>query len=248
MKKRIIWIAIILIQINTLRALSPQNIIDIVDAFEKTEQTQEQRTQNLISFNNILTIAYQKVQPQIRPIITVVQEEVQSRLGDNAIVNQTNTFPLTTQKWLELHNNVRQSPVSLHPDLMRSAQVWATYLSENNIKSSTHKRDRSDNSSYNYTTIQERFKDLGITFANVNGWTFSENIAYNTVKCKTQDCDQELSQSTEKSREFFYDREKPYNGSHYRAIIQENFQYIGIGIAINNWRYHIVIHYGSDIK
>ena len=60
--------------------MSPQNVEDIVDAFEKTEQSSAQRIQNLTSFNSILTIAYQKVQSHIRPTITLVQDEVQDRL------------------------------------------------------------------------------------------------------------------------------------------------------------------------
>ena len=246
MKKRIIYI-IIIIQISATQALSQQNVYDIVDAFEKVEQNQEQRIQNLTSFDNILTIAYQKVQSHIRPTITIVQQEVQNRLEWNQTTTQ-NQFPLTTQKWLDLHNSVRDNPVSIHPDLVRSAQIWATHLSENNIKSWTHKRDRSQTNSYNYSQIEGRFKDLGISFTSINGRSFSENIAYNTVKCVTQNCDKELVAATDKSRTFFYDREKPYNWSHYRAIMQENFQYIGVGIAIKNWRYHIVIHYGTQIQ
>ena len=245
MKKRIIWIVIVLIQINTIRTLSPENIQDIVDAFEKPTQSQTQRILNLTSFNNILTIAYQKVQSHIKPIITIVQEEVQKRLERNQTNNQDIPYPLTTQKWLELHNSVRQSSVQIHPDLMRSAQIRAEHLSENNIRSNTHRRIEGN---YNYNDIENWFANLGITFVNKDWSTFSENIAYNTVRCKTQDCDQELITATERSREFFYDREKPYSWAHYRAIIQENFQYIGVGIAINNGRYHIVVHYGTDIK
>ena len=78
--KKIVICVLLIIQIGLTQALSTQNVDDIVDAFEKIEQTQEQRTQNLTSFNSLLTIAYQKVQSHIRPIITIVQEEVQNRL------------------------------------------------------------------------------------------------------------------------------------------------------------------------
>lgn len=252
MKKRILWAIIAMTQINTIQALSPQNVQDIVDAFEKTDQNQEQRTQNLSSFNNLLIIAYQKVQSHIKPIITVVQNEVQNRLqkqkqnpeqNKDQDQNQTYAFPLTTQKWLDLHNNARKTPVSLHPDLMRSAQIWADYLSENNIRSNTHRRIQGN---YNYSDIENWFADLGIRFTNDGGTTFSENIAYNTVRCDSN-CDESLLTATDKSWKFFYHDEKERNGSHYRAIVQEKFQYIGIGIAIKNGRYHIVIHYGTDI-
>lgn len=245
MKKRIVSILIV-IQISTTQALSIQNVQDVVDAFEKTEQSQEQRTQNLTSFDNMLTIAYTKVQSHIQPIITIVQQEVQNRLEWTTTSTQEFPFPLTTQKWLDLHNGVRETPVSLHPELMRSAQLRATHLSENNIKSWTHTRPWTQGR--NTAAITQRFEDLGIIFTKVDGWAFSENIAYNTVRCTTQDCDKELVAATEKSRTFFYDREKSYNWPHYRAIVQENFQHIGIGIAITNGRYHIVIHYGTDIQ
>ena len=243
--KKIVICVLLIIQIGLTQALSTQNVDDIVDAFEKIEQTQEQRTQNLTSFNSLLTIAYQKVQSHIRPIITIVQEEVQNRLQWGQTIYQ-NPFPLTTQKRLDLHNSVRKTPVRLHPDLMRSAQIRATHLSENNIRSWTHTRPGAQGR--NTAAITERFKDLGIVFTSIDGRAFSENIAYNTVRCSTQDCDKELMTATDKSRTFFYDREKSYNWSHYRAIVQENFAYIGVGIAVKNGRYHIVIHYGTDIQ
>lgn|GEM_PF-2046847 len=80
MKKLIILAIIVITQISNTQALSPQNVNDIVNAFEKTEQSTNQRIQNLTSFNNLLTIAYQKVQSHIRPIIGLVQNEVQNRL------------------------------------------------------------------------------------------------------------------------------------------------------------------------
>jgi len=244
MKKLIIWAIIIITQISNVQALSPQNVEDIVDAFEKTEQSSAQRIQNLTSFNSILTIAYQKVQSHIRPTITLVQDEVQDRLEGKETWYPTTAFPLTIQKRLDLHNNVRKSPVSLHPDLMRSAQIWANHLSENNIRSNTHRRIEGN---YNYNDIENWFADLGIRFINNNGTTFSENIAYNTVRCNAN-CDEALVTATDRSWNFFYHDEKEKNWAHYRAIVQENFQHIGIGIAIYNWRYHIVIHYGSDIS
>jgi hypothetical protein len=245
MKKWILCL-LITIQISITQALSPQNIQDIVDAFEKPEQNQSQRIQNLTSLNNILHIAYQRVQPHIKPIIIAVQEEIQNRLTANQSTTYQTPYPLTTQKRLDLHNSVRSKPVQLHPALMRSAQIRATHLSENNIISGTHARPGTQGR--NTAAITQRFKDLGITFTSINGRAFSENIAYNSVKCSTQNCDQELLTATDRSRKFFYTDEKQEQKSHYRAIVQENFQYIGVGIAINNGRYHIVIHYGTDIK
>ena len=246
MKKLIILAIIVITQISNTQALSPQNVNDIVNAFEKTEQSTNQRIQNLTSFNNLLTIAYQKVQSHIRPIIGLVQNEVQNRLQwqQQEDLEQSYRFPLTTQKWLDLHNSVRETSVQLHPDLMRSAQIWAEHLSENNIRSNTHRRIQWN---YNYNDIENWFADLGIRFINNNGITFSENIAYNTVRCNSN-CDESLLTATDRSWQFFYHDEKQKNWAHYRAIIQEKFQYIGVGIAINNGRYHIVIHYGTDIK
>jgi hypothetical protein len=203
MKKWILCL-LITIQISITQALSPQNIQDIVDAFEKPEQNQSQRIQNLTSLNNILHIAYQRVQPHIKPIIIAVQEEVQDRLTANQSTTYQTPYPLTTQKRLNLHNSVRSKPVQLHPALMRTAQSRAEHLSQNNIKSNTHRRITGN---YNYSQIENRFYEQGVIFENRNRTTFSESIAYGTVRCQKENCDNILQNETNKSRNFLYTSE-----------------------------------------
>jgi hypothetical protein len=91
---------------------------------------------------------------------------------------------------------------------MQTAQKRAEYLSQNNIQSNTHRRIHGN---YNYTDIENWFYQQGVTFENKERVTFSESIAYGTVRCETDQCDQKLKQETEKSWNFLYTQELPRN-------------------------------------
>ena len=248
MKSLIIMLSLLLLSMQSVAtALSPQEqaITKVVQHIEKQQETKEQKVQILTNLQGIITIAKDKSQTE-RPLLSFTKNYLQERIDTHTkqqYNDQNHAYPETIQARVDRHNNVRQTPVKTHPQLMESAQIRADHLSANNIRSNTHRRI-SEN--YNYQQIENWFKKLGITFKNINGWTFSENIAYNTVRCE-QDCDKALVQATQRSRQFFYDREKLDNGDHYRAIVQENFTQIGIGIAVKDGRYHIVIHYGAHV-
>ena len=248
MKLSITIISFIVLIQGVSIALSPQEqaITDVIQHIEKQQETQDQKIQTLIRLQDIIQIAQNNTNTP-RPLLSFTKDYLQERISKyttQTYNNQDHPYPETVQTRLNRHNNVRQTPVSLHPQLMQSAQIRAEHLSTNNIRSNTHRRISGN---YNYQQIENWFKELGITFKNINGWTFSENIAYNTVRCQ-QDCDEALVQATQRARYFFYDREKPYNGPHYRAIVQENFAQIGIGIAVKDGRYHIVIHYAAQVS
>ena len=41
--------------------------------------------------------------------------------------------------------------------------------------------------------------------------------------------------------------EKSYNGAHYRAISHNLFQEVGVSAIVRNWKYYVVIHYGTNV-
>lgn len=247
MKKIILCAVIIIIGLWYSHAISLEQqtqIKQLISLIEQKKPDTESRLQTLQSLYNMLAIAYQKTDINNRPIIEFAKKYIADR-----IAKKHNTwelrYPETIQDWLNKHNTVRKTPLQAHPLLMQTAQKRADYLSQNNIQSNTHRRIHGN---YNYTDIENWFYQQGVTFENKERVTFSESIAYGTVRCETDQCDQKLKQETEKSWNFLYTQELPRNWPHYRAIVEENFQYIGIGIAVNNGRYHIVIHYGTDIQ
>jgi hypothetical protein len=96
----------------------------------------------------------------------------------------------------------------------------------------------------NTTAITKRFNDRWIDFAIRNKSSFSESIGYGYSNCPPDQICNKLADDTQSTRKFFMG-EKKYNWPHYRAIVHPYFTELWIGIAVNNKRYYIVIHYGT---
>jgi hypothetical protein len=229
---------------QTITTQKQEQIKILISLIEQQKSDISSKLQTLQSLHNMLTIAYMRANTNNSPIIQFAKQHIAHRINQKTN-NQPSRYPKTIQHWIDKHNAVRQTPLQAHPALMQTAQLRADHLAQNNIKSNTHRRTTWN---YNYTEIENRFYNQGIVFENRNRITFSESVAYGSVRCQIDNCDDILINNTEKSRNFFYNNEMKRKWPHYRAIIQENFNYIWIGIAINSGTYHIVIHYWTDIK
>lgn len=229
---------------QTMAQQPANNLIYIIDHIISQSTSIQEKNNRLERLHNILYIASKYTDQERKQIIKEAKHHITKKLSKYDTLSQ-HKYPKTIQAWVDKHNAVRQTPVQPHPKLMQTAQIRAEHLSENIIKSNTHRRITGN---YNYSQIENRFYEQGIIFENRNRTTFSESIAYGTVRCQSKECDKILANETQKSRQFLYTNEIARNWPHYRAIIQENFDYIGIGIAVNNGRYHIVIHYGTNIN
>ena len=111
-----------------------------------------------------------------------------------------------------------------------------------------HKRKKTD-WYYNYSSVQQRFADLGIKFASIGSGksSFTESMWYRGYSCSGADCTSTMIDSTKKSFDAFV-KEWP-GGVHYKAIVMPHFKYIGVGFAVNSKTktVYTTIHYGTDI-
>lgn len=151
---------------------------------------------------------------------------------------------------LSWHNderdNVWVNSYTYNLDLEWSATVRANKLANSSKTQNLHLRNSGD-WTYSYTSILNRFSDLGIKFPASVKWaaSFSESIWYWYYKCSKSDCTQDLINAVKKTRTWLIMKEKSANGSHYRAAVMKHFTQMWAWIAIDksNNRYYIVLHY-----
>ena len=155
---------------------------------------------------------------------------------------------------LSWHNderyNVWVNPYSYNLNLEWSATVRANKLASSSKIQNLHLRN-SEDWTYNYTSILNRFSDLWIKFPTSVKWaaSFSESIWYWYYKCSKSDCTQDLITAVKKTRTWLIMKEKSANGSHYRAAVMKHFTQMWAWIAIDksNNRYYIVLHYWVNL-
>ena len=155
---------------------------------------------------------------------------------------------------LSWHNderyNVWVNPYSYNLNLEWYATVRANKLASSSKIQNLHLRN-SEDWTYNYTSILNRFSDLWIKFPTSVKWaaSFSESIWYWYYKCSKSDCTQDLITAVKKTRTWLIMKEKSANGSHYRAAVMKHFTQMWAWIAIDksNNRYYIVLHYWVNL-
>ncbi len=137
-----------------------------------------------------------------------------------------------------------RSPYVLDVRLNETAQNWANYLRDKNItnRKRVHQRTPSDGD-YHYNNILSRFKKQGVRFEG-RGTAYTEIVGRWTVKCKENDCTDELIAATRFSRNYLIERERPYWWVHYKAIVSQKFDRMGISVAVDRktGRYWMVGH------
>lgn len=253
MKKIRTIVVLMMLSSNITYALSitqENQLWAIISMFEDRYDTKEEKIQTLNNFITLLSNARDKVHTDKIQMIDFLEQETRKRIQSHQSWTPIQLPHQSTRDKREaLHNNVRQTPITQDTRLNQTAQTRAEHLAKNKIKAgSTHKRSPEDKY-YDYAKIEKWFSGFWIEFSLENGLTFSESVSYNTVSCKSDDCEKEIEMATEKSRQFLYESEKTKNGPHYRAIMESNFKHMGIGIALTDDRkwYYIVIHYATNI-
>jgi uncharacterized protein YkwD len=162
--------------------------------------------------------------------------------------------PLDIQKvqdtWLQWINRVRTRQklpaLKLNPFLNASAMNWS--LRAKGRGTIDHKR-YDGSPYYDYKASEQWFRDRGLTFQNVGGITFTENIGWGVVSCPKDDCTQKMISAIRSTYNFFMaERTKKYR-PHWNSIIQKNFREIGVGFAYSKdqHRYYLTIHYATAI-
>jgi len=152
---------------------------------------------------------------------------------------------------LKRHNEERENqgltPYTYQKLFEESATTWSKTLVDEKRESNFHQRTSSDGY-YSYSSIMNRFAKLGITFKNVT-WgktAFTESVGYGYYNCQKSDCTNELISAIKTTRDGLILPEKKNNWSHYRAVVMQHFEQMGMGITIdeNKKRYYLVFHYG----
>jgi len=152
--------------------------------------------------------------------------------------------------WLSWNNRLRRrlklTPYAPHAALTATATEWSLQAKQNGTID--HKRSP-DAAYYDYTMIEQWFADRGLTFANVNRTTFTENIGWGTYTCTTDDCTRSLIRAVRKTFNFYMaERLKP-SQPHWKSLVNPEFRQIGLGIAVDEaaGRYYLTVHYATEI-
>lgn len=152
--------------------------------------------------------------------------------------------------WLGWNNRIRKrmqlTPYVLNNALTATALEWSALAKEQGTIE--HKRSP-DAAYYDYTMIEQWFKDRGVTFANVNRTTFTENIGWGMYRCTTTDCTPALIRSIRSTFRFYQAERFKTSQAHWRSLIHPEFRQIGLGIAVDEAakRYYLTVHYATEI-
>jgi uncharacterized protein YkwD len=163
-------------------------------------------------------------------------------------------YKLITNTWLEWNNQLRRElglkEYQYQESLEKTALLWSQIANERG--KINHKRDTADEQFYNYPAIEEWFKTQGLVFKNIKGFTFTENIGWGYFKYQGGDKTLEIIQAISSTFDFFLserDKVDKWENAHYRSLTAPYFNYIGIGLIINEEKncYYITIHYGTEL-
>lgn len=154
--------------------------------------------------------------------------------------------------WLKWYNDARAAedlpPYTYNSQLDRTAIIWSEYSEDQGTI--THTRP-GQTAYYDYSRILSWFKNLDVTFASVNGSTYTENIGWNYYNCPATnaDCTDQLISSIRSTFDFFMSEKGKAYTAHYDSIMHRNFKIIGLGISVDPVRkkYYLTVHYGTEI-
>lgn len=257
MKKYIyitIWWALLSISPVFWLSLQKQNILDtVITRIEQSRWTIE-KTEQEKQWNTLYSMIEKAPQkPHTIEIISYLLEKIDQKKNElNPQIQETlpehiESMDITRKTRRDLHNTVRKDlwlhNYTYNMQLEQTAQERAEYLAQNMITRWTHTRPGTQ--WRNTAAIRQRFNDRWIDFTIKNQSQFSESIGYGYSNCSPNELCDKLASDTQSTRNFFMG-EKSYNWPHYRAIKHPYFTELWIGIAVNNKRYYIVIHYGTE--
>ena len=220
--------------------------------FEKElakKKTPADKKAYLEQIESLMNDSTMKEKSELKTLNTEILDWIAKKLGKKTVQTQQSFRASTTPEsikiewvdaqqlrdaWLWWHNSLRAEkglePLVYHSELERSATEWSKKQVETWYVG--HKRKKTD-WYYNYSSVQQRFADLGIKFASIGSGksSFTESMWYRGYSCSDA-----------------FVKEWP-GGVHYKAIVMPHFKYIGVGFAVNSKTktVYTTIHYGTDI-
>ncbi len=155
------------------------------------------------------------------------------------------------EAWLGWYNDYRTGlglpAYQLDASLNQTAGNWSFYA----LKRGTIDHRRAwKGAYYDYALIKKWFMNFGVTFANVHGTTFSENIGWNVFRCDKEDCTDDLIASTRSTFDFFLSEKGKKSHPHYSSIINPDFRNMGVGLAVDSKakKYYVTVHFATDVS
>lgn len=110
------------------------------------------------------------------------------------------------------------------------AQSWSDY--SKSIGSISHKKYGSK-SYYDYRLIQKYAEANGVVFSDKAGTKVVENIGRWVVRCKDDDCTDEVIKATESTRKFFMSEKWRSYAPHYKSMVSTHYTDAGFGISVD---------------
>jgi hypothetical protein len=136
-------------------------------------------------------------------------------------LNKVNT--MRSQAWISYGYELSSS-------LQHVAQSWSDY--SKSIGSISHKKYGSK-SYYDYKLIQKYVEHNGVIFGD-KAWTkVVENIGWWVVKCKDDDCTDEIIKATESTRKFFMSEKWKAYAPHYKSMVSAHYTDAWFGVSVD---------------
>lgn len=154
------------------------------------------------------------------------------------------------QTWLEWNNEVRRDAnlpeYTYSSQLHRTANLWSQYMRQSN--NMTHNRPGTT-AYYDYSAITQWFIDAGLSFANYNRATYSENIGYASYTCTDTDCTAKIISAIRPIFDAYMAEKDLPDGQrgHYDSVMNTQFQKIGLGLATTENLVYLTVHYATKI-
>lgn len=140
-------------------------------------------------------------------------------------------------------NEAGKASYSASPILDATAQAWSDYSA--NLGVMNHNRP-GQTQYYDYALITKWFEDLGVTFKNVGGWTYSENIGRTWYNCDKSDCTQELIDGTKLIFDAYMAEKGTSYTAHYDSVMGK-FNAMGVAWTFKGKDVYVTIHYAVEI-
>jgi len=165
-----------------------------------------------------------------------------SEIPSNIDIDQVRS---TWFSWVnEARNAAGRNSYSSSRTLDATAQTWADYSADVGVMS--HSRP-GQTAYYDYKLITQWFADLGVTFKNKGGWTYSENIGRSYMTCDKSDCTQELIEGTRLIFDAYMKEKGTSYTAHYDSVMSPNFTVMGIAWTIKGTDVYVTVHYAAEI-
>jgi uncharacterized protein YkwD len=151
--------------------------------------------------------------------------------------------------WLKWMNDTRAqqglAAYTYNDQLIRTATVWSEY---NKARGYVNHKRPGTTAYYDYYAIEDWFQNLGLTFKNDAGYTFTENIGYGPYYCQTEDCTTDLLEAIRYTYDYYLSEAGSSYSPHWNSIVASRFKQVGLGLTVDEDTYYLTVHYATSIS